>query len=179
MRLGHHPRRRGLAGEGERPGGGRALPRGGGRNAAGDCTEPDDSVEFWSPRRRLRFKWGGVKGATAHSPQPGPSIFPRAGRVVVKVTGRTLMIPDVPCGCPVSGEVGGSCPNFPPPSLFLNAGVGKFRETEPKPKDPSTLIFKLGVGALPKHPPAGGGGGLKEVEQGLTIAETCEPFPNT
>lgn len=117
MRLGHHPRRGGLAGEGARPGGGPALPRGGGRNAAGACTEPDDSVEFWSPRRRVGFKWGGVGGATAHPPQPGSSSFPRAGKLVVKVTGRTLMIPDVPCGCPVSGDggAGGAALTFPLP----------------------------------------------------------------
>lgn len=44
MRLSHHQRQRGLAGEGGRPGGGRTLPTpslgGGGRDAAGDCTEP-------------------------------------------------------------------------------------------------------------------------------------------
>lgn len=51
---------------------------------------------------------------------------------------------------------GGSCPNFPPPSLFLSAGVGKFRETEAKPKDPSTLIFKLRVGAAAQASPPPG-----------------------
>lgn len=85
MRLGHHPRRGGLAGEGGRPGGGRALPTpssgGGGRNAAGGCTERDDSTEFWSPRRRLRFKWGGVRGVPlpAH-PNPVLRSFPGQGR---------------------------------------------------------------------------------------------------
>lgn len=53
LRIGHHPRRRGLAGEGGRPGGDRALPTpssgGGGRNAAGDCTEPHDSWSSGAP----------------------------------------------------------------------------------------------------------------------------------
>lgn len=150
MRIGHHPRRTGLAGEGGRPGGGRALPTpssgGGGRNAAGDCTEPDDSRSSGAPAAAAAasFKWG----ATAI-----PFFDPSQGRGIGWL--RTLdgppRIPDEPGGCPFNGQ-GGRCPNFPPPSLFPKRGVGKFRETEPKPKDHSRLIFKRGVRALPKHP---------------------------
>lgn len=53
MRICHHPRQRGLAGVGGRPGAGRALPSpssgGGRRNAAGDCTEPKDSRGVLEP----------------------------------------------------------------------------------------------------------------------------------
>lgn len=83
MRLGHHPRGRGLAGKGGRPGGRRALPTpspgGGGRSAAGGCTERDDPTESWRPQRRLRFKCTGV-GGTAHHLNPVLWSFPGRGR---------------------------------------------------------------------------------------------------
>lgn len=52
-----------------------------------------------------------------------------AGEGEVKDTGQTLMIPDVPCGCPVNWEGGGAALTFPLPRYSPTGGVGKFRKT--------------------------------------------------
>ena len=103
---------------------------------AGRCGRLHWAPQFQSssgaPGRRLRLKWAGVRGVPVHSPQPGPSISPWAGKRVSEKTGQTLMIPDKPAAAPLTGGGPGwgddAALTFPPPSLFPNGGVGKFRQ---------------------------------------------------
>lgn len=66
-------------------------------------------LEFWSPRRYLRFKWGGERGPLPTHLNPVLRAFPRQGSGVVTHTRQTLTIPDEPRGCPFNGQ-GGTLP---------------------------------------------------------------------
>ena len=133
MRLSHHPRRRGLAGEGGRHGGGRTFPTpslgGGGRDAAGDCTEPHNfRAALEPPAAALDLNgegWGGG-GVPVHSPQPGPSISPWAGKRVGEKTGQTLMISNKPAAAPLTGGGPGwgddAALTFPPSLVIPKRG---------------------------------------------------------
>lgn len=149
MRPGHHPRPRGLAGEGRRPRGGRALhpfPGAGerragrcGRPRSGETTEPDRCAES-----RPQIYTRGCGGRCAPPPAPPP---PRRPAIL---PGPAPVVPDVPCGCPGIGRGRGPeapLPRPPPPGSWQVSGDG------PHTSRPSHVNTETRVGGAAQASP--------------------------